>query len=97
MLAVDIFTKYTWVVPIMSKSIPDVLAGFLEIFHKMGKPKMVYSDNETSFVSPEVQKYVQEQKMKFITTRTHAAVAERQIQTIKDMIYKRLETSENKQ
>ena len=97
MLAVDIFTKYTWVVPIMSKSIPDVLAGFLEIFHKMGKPKMVYSDNETSFVSPEVQKYFQEQKIKFITTRTHAAVAERQIQTIKGMIYKRLENSENKQ
>ena len=61
----------------MSKSIPDVLAGFLERFHKMGKPKMVCSDNETSFVSPEVQKYFQEQKIKFITTRTHAAVAER--------------------
>ena len=63
----------------------------------MGKPEMVSSDNETSFVSPEVQKYFQEQKIKFITTRTHAAVAERQSQTIKDMIYKRLETSEKKQ
>ena len=35
-LMVDIFTKYTQVVPIKSKQIPDVLAGIMECTHKNG-------------------------------------------------------------
>ena len=56
-----------------------------------GKPKTIYSDNEPSFISNEVQKYFDEEKIRHLTTLGHAPVAERQIRTIKDMIYKRIE------
>ena len=36
MLFVDIFTKYTEVIPIKSKADGDVLAGLMEGFSKMG-------------------------------------------------------------
>ena len=55
---VDIFTKYTVVVPVKSKQIPDVSKAIEQAITKMGgKPKTVYSDNEGAFVSNEIQKY----------------------------------------
>ena len=56
-----------------------------------GKPKTIYSDNEGAFVSNEIQKYFKDETIRHLTTLGHAPVAERQIRTIKDMIYKRIE------
>ena len=56
-----------------------------------GKPKVFVSDNEPAFSSTAVQTYLKENKIKHIITLGHAPVAERQIRTIKDMIYKRVE------
>ena len=43
---IDIFSKYAVCIPIASKETPDVLAGMMEGFQKMGgKPKSIYSDN----------------------------------------------------
>ena len=39
--------------------------------------------------------FFNEQHIRFLTTRTHAGVAERQIRTIKDMLHKRMENSES--
>lgn len=92
MLMVDIFSKYTQVVPCKSKQIPDVLNAIKDCLDKMGgKPKTIYSDNEGAFVSNEVKKYFENAKIRHLTTLGHAPVAERQIRTIKDMIYKRIE------
>ena len=43
------------------------------------------------FVSNEVQAYFKTNGIIHLTTLGHAPVAERQIRTIKDMIYKRIE------
>ena len=40
--------------------------------------------------------FFNEQHIRFLSTRTHAAFAERQIKTIKDMLHKRIENSEDK-
>ena len=46
LVMIDIFSKYAAVIPIASKETPDVLAGMMEGFQKMGsKPKCIYSDN----------------------------------------------------
>jgi hypothetical protein len=68
----------------------DILMAFHGIFHKMGKPKMIYTDEDTSIGAPIVQQWLGEQEMKHVTTRTHASQAERQIRTFKDMLYKRM-------
>ena len=92
LLMVDIFSKYTQVVPCRSKQVPDVLNAIKECLDKMGgKPKTIYSDNEGAFVSNEIQKYFKDETIRHLTTLGHAPVAERQIRTIKDMIYKRIE------
>ena len=55
LLMVDIFSKYTQVVPVKSKQIPDVLNAIQEYMGKMsGKPLTIYSDSEGAFVSNEV-------------------------------------------
>ena len=59
----------------------------------MRKPEVVYSDNEPAFSSTKVQQYFKEHKIKHIITLNHAAVAERSIRTVKDMIYKRVENT----
>ena len=92
LLMVDIFSKYTQIYPIKTKNIPDVLIGIKECLKKMkGKPKTIYSDAEGAFLSNEVQKYFKDESIRHLTTLGHAPVAERQIRTMKDMIYKRID------
>ena len=58
-----------------------------------GKPKILYSDNEGAFNSKLFREYCDGEKIKSITTRTHAWVAERFIRTLKNMINKRIENN----
>jgi len=82
------------VVPLKTKQPKDVLEGMEEGFKNVGgKPETAYTDDEGALNSTLIQDYFKEHKIKHITTRTHAAVAERAVRTIKDMIYKRLENN----
>ena len=95
LLMVDIFTKWTQVVQVPSKKWPDVLEGIKKLIPMMGgKPKTIYSDDEGAFNSTEIQKYLEDEGIRHLTTRGHAPVAERQIRTFKDMIYKRIENND---
>ena len=97
MLMVDIFTKYTEVIPIKDKSEGSILSALMEGFNKMGgPPESVYSDDEPALSAKYTQQFFKEKNIIFITTRTHAGVAERQIRTIKDMLYKRIDNSKDK-
>lgn len=96
LLMVDIFTKWTQVVQVPSKLWPDVLEGIKKLIPMMGgKPKSIYSDDEGAFNSKEIQKYFNDEGIRHLVTRSHAPVAERQIRTFKNMIYKRLEAPKN--
>lgn len=97
LLMVDIFTKFTTAVLIKTKQIPDILEAIKEDIRKMGgKPETMYTDNEGAFVSNEIQKYFKDVNIRHITTLSHAPVAERQIRTIKSMIYQRVEKTHEK-
>ena len=97
LLMVDIFTKFTTAVLVKSKQIPDIVEAIKEDIKKMGgKPQTIYSDNEGAFVSNEIQKCFKDNNIRHITTLTHAPVAERQIRTIKSMIYQRVEKTRQK-
>ena len=92
LVMIDIFSKYAVVVSIASKETPDVLAGMMGGFQKMGgKPKCIYSDNEGALGSNLFAEFCEEHKIKLITTRTHAWVAERFIRTLKNAINNRIE------
>jgi len=97
LLFIDIFTKYVVVIPINSKLPNEILEALKKGMEKMGgKPETIYSDNEGSFNSTIVKKYLSENNIRQIYTLGHAAYAERAIRTIKDMIYKRVEHTKQK-
>ena len=95
LVMIDIFSKYATVIPIRSKETPDVLAGMMEGFQKMGgNPKSIYSDNEGALGSNLFVEFCEQHKIKLITTRTHAWVAERFIRTLKSAINKIIENND---
>ena len=97
LLFIDIFTKYVVVIPLHTKQPDEILQALKDGFQKMGgKPGTMYSDNEGSFNSNIVKKYLNENNVRQIYTLGHAAYAERAIRTIKDMIYKRVEHTKQK-
>jgi hypothetical protein len=92
LLMVDIFSKWTYVAPVKTKKIEAVLPAIRLCLNGMGEnPKTMYTDSEPAFLSNSVQQFFKEQGIQHLTTLNHAAYAERQIRTIKDMLYKRLE------
>ena len=91
LLIIDIFSKYCVVIPIKTKKPDEVFRGTVEGFKKMGGlPKVLYTDNEGSFSSIQMQEYMKEHDIFHIVTLSHAAFAERMIRTFKNMIYKRI-------
>jgi hypothetical protein len=96
-IMIDIFTKYMWVVAIESKKEGPVASALMECINKMGhKPEILYSDDETALSTDAIQKYLKDENIKHIITRTHAWFAERAIRTFKEMLYKRIENSKEK-
>jgi hypothetical protein len=92
LLIVDIFTKFTQVVPLKSKSIPDVIQGMKECLKLMRRtPKSMYMDSEGAFVSKEMKEYFESMNIEYFFTLGHAPVAERQIRTVKELLYRRIE------
>ena len=70
----------------------------LEAFNKMGQPpKVLYSDNETAMSSKSLHKYFNDNAILHIATRGQAAIAEVSINTLKNMLYKRIGDAKDKQ
>jgi len=94
LIIVDIFTKFTQVVPLKSKTIPDVIEGMKECLKLMRKPpQSMFMDSEGAFVSKEMKEYFESVDIKYFFTLGHAPVAERQIRTVKDLLYRRIENN----
>ena len=64
MVLIDIFTRYSTVIPIKSKQPPNILAGVMEGMQKMkGTPEIVYSDEESSLYNKTVEDYFKEERL----------------------------------
>ena len=98
LVMIDAFDRYATAVPIKSKQPPDVLAGLMEGINNMhGKPRVIYSDNEGSFSSKIFIEYLKDEKIDHVISLNKAAIAERFIRTLKNMLNKRLELKDNTQ
>ena len=58
----------------------------------MGKPKQLYSDEESSMRSATMNSFLQDSETKSVQTTTHAHTAERFIITCKHNLYRRLDS-----
>lgn len=53
--AIDKFSRFGILIPIKTKSIPDVRKGLIEIFSTYKQPEMIVSDNEPALKSVEIR------------------------------------------
>ena len=86
LLAIDNFTKRMWVVALTNKNGSELIRGMKEIINNMGKPNKIYSDQEGGMLSKDFTKWLTENKILHITTRSHANTAERAISTYRNSI-----------
>jgi len=86
LIAVDTWSKYCHVVPTHFKDKWAIKPAMEEIFKKMGKPKIIYSDPDSGFLSQPLRNYFKKENIEHIISRLHARVAERTIRTIKGLL-----------
>ena len=92
MVFCDVFSRRIWIEPMETNKAGNIIEALRRGFEKMGgTPEILYSDQEGGLKSKEAIKFLEEQQIKMIFTRHHAAFVERQIRTIKGMILKRVE------
>ena len=97
MLMIDIFTKFVSIIPMQSNNAPAILEAMKDAITKMsGKPQTLFTDDEGGLNTPLIQTYLKDHGIRHIVTRSHAAVAERTIRTIKAMIEKRIESAKKR-
>ena len=77
LVAIDNFTKIADVVPMKNKTPEEMFIVLNKIFTSMGKPKQLYSDEESSMRSATMIKLINET----VQTTTHAHTVERFIRT----------------
>ena len=68
-----------------------MIEGLKEIITSMGKPKQLYSDEESSMRSLKMIKFLKQIEIKSVQTTTHAHTVERFIRTFKDNLNRRLD------
>ena len=89
--AIDIFSKYAWVVPLKGKKGVSIVNAF-QIFLKVSarKPHSIWVDKGSEFYNFHFKKWLEDNSIEMYSTHNgrKSAVAERFIRTIKNKIYK---------
>ena len=68
-----------------------MIEGIKKIITSMGKPKQIYSDEESSMRSLKMIRFLNQNEIKYVQTSTHAHTVERFIRTFKNNLYRRLD------
>ena len=90
-VAVDVFSKYMWAVPCKDKMPDESVRAFTEVLDQVGTPRQIYHDSEGAWNSAKFIKLLNGSGIKQIITSSPPPFVERNIQTLKHMIYERLE------
>ena len=79
LIAVDVFTKQVFVVPMRNKLATTWKDAMDKIVDKMGPPQFIMTDPDSSITSIEMDEWFRRNKdVRHIMTRRHAAFAERE-------------------
>ena len=92
LIGVDVFSRFVRVQPGKSKNSTDAVAVFKKMLRKNNIAQKVWVDQRTEF-GGEFRKFCGQKKIKIYSTRseTKAAVAERAIRSLKNLIYRFME------
>ena len=90
MVAIGNDTKIAEVIPIRNRQPTELISALKSIFQSMGKPKQLYSDEESSFRAKVFFRFINENGINHIQTSTHAPSAERFIRTSKYNLHRNI-------
>ena len=88
--AIDIFSKYTWVVPLKDKKDVSIVDAFQKILDDSNrKPSKIWVDKGSEFYNNSFKKWLKDNDivMYFIHNEGKSVVAERFIRTLKTKIF----------
>jgi len=89
---IDVFSKYSWVVPIPNKTGKTLVNAFTSIIRKSKrKPLSLQTDKGSEFKNREFQQYLKKNKIHFFTSEnpeTKASIVERFQRTLKTRMWK---------
>ena len=93
---IDVFSKIAYAFPLKSKKIQDIKPCFEKIF-KNDKPKYIWSDKESSFLSKEMQQFFKDNNVKIYHTNSHlkAVVIERFNRSLRELMMKEFVKNNN--
>ena len=90
LVAIDIFSRYTWLEPLKSKQGTEVLSAFKKIFNKGRVPQKIRTDRGKEFTNHAVDTYLKEKNIIHFVTNNEvkANYAERVLKTIKSKFFR---------
>ena len=93
---IDVFSKIAYAFPLKSKKIQDIKPCFEKIF-KNNKPKYIWSDKESAFLSKEMQQFFKDNNVKIYHTNSHlkAVVIERFNRSLRELMMKHFTKNNN--
>ena len=94
---IDIFSKYSWVIPLKNKKGITIKNALEKIFNKR-KPKFLWTDRGKEFYNKQVETLLNENNIKIYSTnnsKIKSAVIERFNRTFKNMMYKKFTENNN--
>ena len=93
---IDVFSKIAYAFPLKSKKIQDIKSCFEKIFEN-NKPKFIWSDKESSFLSKEIQQFFKNNNVKIYHTNSHlkAVVIERFNRSLRELMMKEFVKNNN--
>ena len=90
--AIDLFSKYAWVVPIKDKKGTSIVNAFQKIISKERKPNKIWVDQGSEFYNQSFKDFLKINNTEMYSTYNEgkSVVAERFIRTLKNKIYKHM-------
>ena len=96
LMVIDVFSKYGWIVPLKSKTGPEVTAAFKVLF-KDHIPTRLWTDDGKEFYNKPMNSLLEKHKVKLYSTKNEekASVVERWNRTIKRDMWKYFTANDN--
>ena len=90
--AIDIFSKYAWVIPLKDEKGTSIVNAFQKIISEGRKPNKIWVDQGSKFYNKSFQNFLKTNKIEMYSTYNEekSVVAERSIRTLRNKIFKHM-------